>query len=173
MKRTLLFLLFFASISQFSFGQLSPQETTEDMPAKLYPKIPVDTSNIDCLYQYDVFDKDLDVLKHYNAILQMGDSICKYEEYSSYRQDSACLAMAAIKVITNRDFYIIARKYSKDTFTERLMINLNSNRIDFFGRVFIDNFTYNEPIPTIDWQLSDSTKEICGYQCKKATCSFR
>ena len=173
MKNIILLLITLVNFSLSSYGQISPQEERANMPVKLYPQIPVDTSNLDCIYQYDVFDKDLDVSKHFNAILQIGDSICKYEEYSRYRQDSAYLAMAAISVVTNRDYDILTRKYSKETFFERLMINLNSNRLDFLGKVFMDNYTYNEPIPTIDWQLKDSVKEVCGYQCQQATSTFR
>ena len=32
---------------------------------------------------------------------------------------------------------------------------------------------YHEEVPHIDWALSDSTKEICGYLCHQATATFR
>ena len=32
---------------------------------------------------------------------------------------------------------------------------------------------YTEPTPKQNWQISNETKTIVGYQCQKATCSFR
>lgn len=54
-----------------------------------------------------------------------------------------------------------------------MLENFNENTLDYYGKVSIDNYTYREPIPTINWNLTDSIKQVCGYFCKQATCTFR
>jgi GLPGLI family protein len=34
-------------------------------------------------------------------------------------------------------------------------------------------YWYSEETPKINWKLSDETKTMIGYNCKKATCRFR
>lgn len=170
MKKIAVFLLFLISYFSVSFGQISPQEERANMPAKVSPYFPKDTSMIDCIYHYEVEDRDLQEKEEYDIILEIGDSVCKFEDYNRYRLDSAYTT--AQTIVTIREYEKLYRKYLPH-YDEGVMSYLNSKQLDFFGRVFIDNFTYKEPIPTIDWQLTDSIKEICGYQCKKATCTFR
>ena len=35
------------------------------------------------------------------------------------------------------------------------------------------NLCYNEAAPKIEWKLESGSKTIIGYQCKKASCTFR
>ncbi len=35
------------------------------------------------------------------------------------------------------------------------------------------NLCYNETAPKIEWKLENGSKTIIGYQCKKASCTFR
>ena len=32
---------------------------------------------------------------------------------------------------------------------------------------------YTEPLPEIEWTLRDGTREVIGYDCRRATCRFR
>jgi GLPGLI family protein len=32
---------------------------------------------------------------------------------------------------------------------------------------------YSEPVPKQNWKITNETKEIAGYKCQKATCTFR
>lgn len=138
---------------------------------KLNKMVTVDTSTIECIYQYSVIDRELQDMREYDMIMEIGDSICKYEEYNAFRLDSV-LASIGYGKVTNRMYSNLSRTYDFSS-TESLMENLSSNRLDFYGRVFIDNFVYHEPIPVMNWELVDSTKEVCGYLCHMATCSFR
>ena len=36
-----------------------------------------------------------------------------------------------------------------------------------------DNMLYTEPLPEIEWTLRDGTREVIGYDCRRATCRFR
>ena len=138
-------------------------------PAKLGTKKIVDSSIIECIYNYRVIDHSLGDMREYHAILELGDSIFKYESYGSYRLDSALVGKQQMTLGEFFDFY---NKYSPD-FKEFLLENVNANKLSYYGKVSIDKFMYHEEVPHIDWALSDSTKEICGYLCHQATATFR
>ena len=138
-------------------------------PAKLGTKKIVDSSIIECIYNYRVIDHSLGDMREYHAILELGDSIFKYESYGSYRLDSALVGKQQMTLGEFFDFY---NKYSPD-FKEFLLENVNTNKLSYYGKVSIDKFMYHEEVPHIDWALSDSTKEICGYLCHQATATFR
>ena len=138
-------------------------------PAKLGTKKIVDSSIIECIYNYRVIDHSLGDMREYHAILEIGDSISKYESYGSYRLDSALVGKQQMTLGEYLNFY---NKYSPD-FKEFLLENVNANKLTYYGKVSIDKFMYHEEVPHIDWALSDSTKEICGYLCHQATATFR
>ena len=138
-------------------------------PAKLGTKKIVDSSIIECIYNYRVIDHSLGDMREYHAILEIGDSISKYESYGSYRLDSALVDK---KQITNGDYLKLYNTYRPD-FKEFLLENANTRQLTYYGMVSIDRYMYQEDIPQINWVLSDSTKEICGYLCHQATATFR
>lgn len=39
--------------------------------------------------------------------------------------------------------------------------------------VMVGHYVYNEPIPAIDWQITQETSTILSYPCRKATAQFR
>lgn len=138
-------------------------------PAKMYENTTLDSSKFEVVYHYQVIDRDLQKMEEYDRIMQMGDSICKYFDYGTYRVDSAVVYRTSL---TNGDLNKLHNLYHVDS-SDFMIENFSSGILDFHGRVSIDRFVYKEPIPKIDWQLSDSTKEVCGYSCHLATASFR
>ena len=155
---------FAASAQEISIGGSLANE-----PAKLGKNKTLDTSVIECIYNYRVIDHSLGDMREYHAILELGDSIFKYESYGSYRLDSALVGKQQMTLGEYFDFY---NKYSPD-FKEFLLENVNANKLSYYGKISIDKFMYHEEVPHIDWALSDSTKEICGYLCHQATATFR
>lgn len=149
-------------------AQNNAQEIYANQPTRLAKTETVDTSCVECIYHYSVIDRDLQNMEEYDMLLEIGDSTCKYEDYGEYRLDSV---MATMPVVTNRDLDVLYRRYNPES--DYMLLYMNSNRLDSYGRVSIDYFVYHEPIPQINWELSDSTKEVCGYQCHLATCEFR
>lgn len=138
-------------------------------PAKLGTKKIVDSCIMECIYNYRVIDHSLGDMREYHAILELGDSISKYESYGSYRLDSVLVGK---QEMTLGEYIKLHNMYSPD-FKEFLLENVNANKLSYYGRVSIDNYMYQEEVPHIDWALSDSTKEICGYLCHQATATFR
>ena len=138
-------------------------------PAKLGTKKIVDSSIMECIYNYRIIDHSIGDMREYYAILEIGDTVSKFESYGSYRLDSALVGKQQMTLGEYFDFY---NKYSPD-FKEFLLENVNANKLSYYGKVSIDKFMYHEEVPHIDWALSDSTKEICGYLCHQATATFR
>ena len=155
---------FAASAQEISIGGSLANE-----PAKLGKNKTLDTSVMECIYNYRIIDHSLGDMREYHAILELGDSIFKYESYGSYRLDSALVGKQQMTLGEYFDFY---NKYSPD-FKEFLLENVNANKLSYYGKISIDKFMYHEEVPHIDWALSDSTKEICGYLCHQATATFR
>ena len=75
---------------------------------------------------------------------------------------------------------------SKEQLTEALMDNKLSNgefmtifknypagRITHTEKICLDWFRYEEDMPMLEWELTDSTGTVLGYECHQAKCSFR
>ena len=137
--------------------------------AKMKKNKMVDVCTMNCVYNYRIIDHSIGDMREYHAILEIGDSISKYESYGSYRLDSALVDK---KQITNGDYLKLYNTYRPD-FKEFLLENANTRQLTYYGMVSIDRYMYQEDIPQINWVLSDSTKEICGYLCHQATATFR
>ena len=138
-------------------------------PAKIDNNITLDTSKIEVVFHYQVIDRDLQNMREYDRILQLGDSVCKYWDYGKYRADSAAVY---IQGLTYGDLNKLHNLYHVDN-SDYMTENFSSGVLYFHSRAAMDRYTYKEPIPQFDWQLSDSTKEVCGYLCHLATAAFR
>ena len=138
-------------------------------PAKLGKNNTLDTSVMECIYNYRIIDHSIGDMREYYAILEIGDTVSKFESYGSYRLDSVLVGK---QQMTNGEFFKTYNMYRPD-FKEFLLENANTKRLSYYGKVSIDSYTYQEDIPQIDWVLSDSTKMICGFLCHQATAVFR
>lgn len=138
-------------------------------PAILGKNKTLDTSVMECIYNYRIIDHSIGDMREYYAILEIGDTVSKFENYGSYRLDSVLVGK---QQMTNGEFLKTYNMYRPD-FKEFLLENANTKRLSYYGKVSIDSYTYQEDIPQIDWVLSDSTKMICGYLCHQATAVFR
>lgn len=43
-----------------------------------------------------------------------------------------------------------------------------NGKYSYYHQVSISKLKYEEPLPTIDWQMTDSTRTICEYECQQA-----
>ena len=64
-------------------------------------------------------------------------------------------------------------KIEKEVYTTPLIINRQTGECTIRMKVIFGNtYEYNQPLPTIDWQLEEEVKKIKGIKCNKATCHF-
>jgi GLPGLI family protein len=51
--------------------------------------------------------------------------------------------------------------------------NTEENTLDDIAKMKGNNYIIEEPIPVIDWKITQETKDLKGYACQKATAFFR
>ena len=76
------------------------------------------------------------------------------------RTDDIAAAMNAVKQFGSR--------YPNRSSLEILMGAPEHGKYTYVNKVGIDQFMYEENLPAMDWELTDSVKTVCGYECHQA-----
>lgn len=139
-------------------------------PARMPEKMPLDTGFIECIYSYKIYDPVRGEERESYQILEVGKNKSKFASYGYYRIDS----------IIGKDYPngLTLAQYGNlsaqnKTTPESVVKDLKSGTLQFIGHIFMDSYIYEETIPDIKWRLTNETQEICGYNCNKATATFR
>ena len=126
------------------------------------------TTLYECIYQYDVNGKTDkgDLSLTYNCILQIGEETSKFLDYSAFRLDS----VTSIKGISDD---IIKEYEARDQktspyFDRRLFNSSADNKLTMISTMVPFTYKYEENTPLMEWNLSNETRTVCGYECKKA-----
>ncbi len=130
----------------------------------------LDSSFLECVYQYIVHDPVLDETRDDFKILAVGHNFSKYSDYGAYQIDSIRFTDYP-EGITNADYHRLSLKILPSW--EAYIKDYDNKIIKTYDKVFIDKYTYDEPINPINWVLQPGSEEICGHSCCKATTSFR
>ena len=121
--------------------------------------------------------------------LEIGNKFVKYYGFYVYEADSVATAeLQAMNRITHSNMPFpdegVAMSqingkhqgWSRSLFSE-IFKDLTKNELTEYCRMpeALRNYDcyYTEPTPKQNWQIGNETKTIVGYQCQKATCSFR
>ena len=138
--------------------------------ARLAKSEHIDKAVMDIIYCHNTVDPILDEERDEYEILQIGNNATKYGDYGSFRLDSTIMTLDSTK-IARSEYHKLYFTYQPGS--EFVFIYPMQQKLIFRGRVFSDYYVYNEPVPAIDWTLSDGETTICGYTCHKATGDFR
>ena len=121
--------------------------------------------------------------------LEIGNKFVKYYGFYVYEADSVATAeLQAMNRITHSNMpfpdegvamsqiNVKHQGWSRSLFSE-IFKDLIKNELTEYCRMpealkSYDSY-YTEPTPKQNWQISNETQTIVGYQCQKATCSFR
>lgn len=131
----------------------------------------VDTSIMECVYEYCVYDPVLDKAETHNYILEIGRNASMYTNHDSFRRDSI-VKVDYKQGITWNQYVELLNKYPGKSYPI-VTKYLSENRLHVREHIFMDSYYYEEPMPTIEWQLNNESKVVCDYNCLKATASFR
>lgn len=143
-----------------------------DTQIKLPEYLPMDTSYMECIFEYIAYDPAIEKTERDFKILELGHNITKYGDYGAYRLDSVIAADFSDGVITRNQYSKISVEFLPSW--EAIIKNINSGILTDYARQRpLDKFVYEEPIPAMEWTLQQDTEVICGYPCRKATTSFR
>lgn len=99
-------------------------------------------------------------------ILQVGYGVSKFSSYRTMQIDSLIKVSTADQVQANPERYIGGTSWS-------VFKNYPIGKFTTTDKIATDWFLVEELIPEQQWTLTDETKEILGYKCKSAKCSFR
>ena len=103
-------------------------------------------------------------------MLTIGNRIRYYGGYDDYQLDSIYMAQPYLDLTAEE--YVKFTKPYEETYVST-SIDPANNLLTYYGKIFINRYRYTEPIPEIDWQLSEETQEVMGYECHKATARWR
>lgn len=104
-----------------------------------------------------------------NMLLQIGtNGLSKFSSYKNLTVDSILMrstqeqiADAAIEgKLSTGEFMIIYKNYP-------------AGRLTHTEKICQDWFRYEEEMPSLDWELTDSVATVLGYECQSARCKFR
>ncbi len=140
------------------------------LPANLGEKQFLDSSYIECVYSYKVYDPAYDETREDFKILEIGHHLSNYSDYGYYQLDSL-ICKRFPKGMTKGEF----RKYAKIYLPtiEATVKEFSAGVIRTYDYVFIDNYMYQEPLSPMKWKLMPGSEKICGQTCRRATTSFR
>ncbi len=104
-----------------------------------------------------------------NMLLQIGpDGLSKFSSYKNLTVDSILMRSTQEQIVDAA----IEGKLSTGEFLT-IYKNYPSGRLTHTEKICQDWFRYEEDIPSLDWELTDSTTNVLGYECQSARCKFR
>lgn len=129
--------------------------------------------NMEFLYDYaycvDTTGNLSDNIVSDRMLLQISPSgLSKFSSFKNLTVDSIIrnvsdeqrIAAAMEGKLSNGEFMTIYKNYPEGKFTQT-------------EKICTDWFKYEEDAPEFEWELTDSTVTVLGYECREAKCSFR
>lgn len=132
----------------------------------------MDNAFLECSYKYEYLKDTLnkDKVTDDEMLLLVGRNATSYVSKFEMVRDSVFKALSKSNMDVNAKVATIS-KYK--TGTQSYMYTLG-DRLCEVARIGVDNISYIEKVPDFAWSIvQDSTRNIAGYDCNMATCSFR
>ena len=137
------------------------------------PVIAQDTAFMEMVYIHVNVDPMKDNRERADyEMLAVGDEYLWYGGYGDYQLDSIGLADPEWKTVPTREDFRKLRKEC-EPIVVYMLTNLRDSTLTYYGKIFINNYRYEEPVPQFDWKYEDETREVMGYECRKATTRWR
>ncbi len=131
------------------------------------------SENMEFVYDYrccvDTTGTLEDNMSSDNMLLQIGpDGLSKFSSYKNLTIDSIIIRSTSEQIanaaregkLDNGEFMTIYKNYP-------------TGRLTHTEKICQDWFRYEEDMPTLDWELTDSVTNVLGYECQSARCKFR
>lgn len=104
-----------------------------------------------------------------NMLLQIGPAgLSKFSSYKNLTVDSLIMRSTSEQIAN-------AAMEGKLSTGEYMTIykNYPSRKLTHTEKICQDWFRYEEDLPVLEWELTDSVTNVLGYECQSARCSFR
>lgn len=99
-------------------------------------------------------------------LLQVGRNVSKCYSYKTWQTDSLVRVTQPEQVLANLGSF---HGGVQDIFFR----DAAAGRLTHTDQIGMDHLLYTEPLPAIDWELTDGERTIVGYACRRARCTFR
>lgn len=99
-------------------------------------------------------------------LLQVGRNVSKCYSYKTWQTDSLVRVTPPEQVLANLGSF---HGGVQDIFFR----DAAAGRLTHTDQIGMDHLLYTEPLPAIDWELTDGERTIVGYACRQARCTFR
>ena len=166
MKRTLLIILTAIMLGGAASGKVLRRQLSI-LPSYVPESETLATETMEFVYDYrccvDTTGRLEDNISSDNMLLQIGPG--GMSKFSSYRN----LTVDSILMRSSREQIVDAAIEGKLSTGE----NHPSGRLTHTEKICEDWFRYDEEMPALDWELTDSVTTVLGYECHGAVCSFR
>lgn len=173
MKKLLLIITLAAMTGAMASGK--GRRTLHIMQSSVPETETIDMGTTEFVYDYrycvDTIDSVSDQFATDNMLLQIGQGgLSKFSSYKNLTVDSivaSCsweqlkaVASANPAAVRNGEFMTIYKNYPE-------------GRLTHTEKICQDWLSYEEEMPRIEWELTDSVATVLGYECKSARCNFR
>lgn len=104
-----------------------------------------------------------------NMLLQIGpNGLSKFSSYKNLTVDSILMRSTQEQIVDAA----VEGKLSTGEFMT-IYKNYPAGRLTHTEKICQDWFRYEEEMPSLDWELTDSVATVLGYECQSARCEFR
>ena len=104
-----------------------------------------------------------------NMLLQIGpDGLSKFSSYRNLTVDSIIMRSSQEQIANAA----MEGKLSTGEFMT-IYKNLPAGKLTHTEKICQDWFRYDEDMPQLEWELTDSVTTVLGYECNEAKCEFR
>lgn len=133
----------------------------------------LDESIIECIYQHDSYDADIDFNNSYRDILQIGKRYVQFNTYGNYCVDSIIGPMD-VSNLTSRHYLNICQRNPSIGEPYTILTDLKNKKVEISDHLFrYGIYKYDDTFLTMKWTKLEGEKNIIGYKCKKASCMFK
>ncbi len=141
------------------------------LPAEKYSAENYDKSVQNVYYKLEfISDPRSSNKKVVNCILEIGNEFSRFSELNAIKLDSLFEKFSHQETVGAKE---MNQMMSVNTRWKTVIIrDIVQGSLTIQDKVK-DNYQYTEKQPSFNWKLENYTKEILGYNCKKATADFR
>lgn len=162
------FLVCFLLLSSLFYSQQITLPPGMQLKSSPYSSTVIDTSELNVFYQYETERKSN---TPYVAILQLGKKHSKFCDYTVLKSDSLMQLYSKKNTVNAEEMNLLLNiKVQSDL---QVFKNYQEQNVYYQNRVYHNKYEYSETQPTINWTLSEDSKIILGYSCKRATTHYR
>lgn len=129
----------------------------------------IDDATLECTYDFEYLTDTLNTEKKKDdlMVLQIGKNLSKFYSYRTLQADSL------MREVTSPEALIANPERFKGGERFEVYKNHPAGKITYTDKIGRDHFLYEEETPDFAWTILDETREIGGYNCQRAECTFR